>query len=280
METPALTIQVQKDLTKPSSFEDDIGDGELGGISRTDAVGHMRTWTPPRKKQPPVIFYRLNPPPQEFPPKSLEDMQDADDDTSNPREIVEPLSASEDTRGPDFMQDNEGRVDTEWPGQGAPKGFWSEQDEPAATAATSTATSDPITDAIDDSPDAETTATDSIAPVAPVADADGPGEGEGAGEGEGVEDKSRTPTASLQQRVLHGPLALEAPKKLLSDLQKVIVQADRSRHTESQLRRKLAAANRLAARLRTKSAAAEQHYIRLSSDEKRILDTLRAVDAK
>ena len=49
------------------------------------------------------------------------------------------------------------------------------EDEPAATAATSTATSDPITDAIDDSPDAETTATDSIAPVAPVADADGPG---------------------------------------------------------------------------------------------------------
>ena len=34
MKDPALTIQVRQDMKKPSSFEDDIGDGIAGGISR------------------------------------------------------------------------------------------------------------------------------------------------------------------------------------------------------------------------------------------------------
>lgn len=132
MRDPALTVQVRKDMKKPSSFEDDIGDGELGGISRTDTVGNVVQWTPHVMKHS-VNYYRLNVPPQEYASTMVEDSEDARDDAQraptliHPRRIVVPLSKGNSRKG-EYMEDTEstaaaGRVDTEWPGEGSPKGF-------------------------------------------------------------------------------------------------------------------------------------------------------------
>jgi len=161
-------------------------------------------------------FYRLNPPPQEYPSTMVEDTQDADAEAASdvtPKRIVQPLSNSASSRGPDFLQEDEAaaaaaRVETNWPGTkseypfvGAPKGF------PRVTAAASG-------EGGDEAGDGDAAAA------------------EGAGAADGADEDAAKAAA--------GPGA----GALLKHLQTVILKADESKTEYTALQRKLDALKR------------------------------------
>jgi len=255
MKAPALTIQVRKDMKKPSSFEDDIGDGVLGGLSRTDTVGNLVQWTP-KVIKPSVTYYRLNPPPQEFESTQVEDSEDARADAEraptflHPRKIVHPLSKSPETRGAPFMEENEadaaaGRVDTEWPGEGAPKGFLPEWHHAQVEGG-----------------------------VAGAVDAGGGDVAEVSADAAiGDEDTNATETDDVGESAAAGAPAL------LADLQHVIVEADTSKQEYAELRTRLKKLHTKLARLDSSTEQAGARYSGFNADEVRYLDQLKSVDA-
>lgn len=250
-------------------MEDDIGDGEQGGLSRTDTVGNVVQWTPRDKTPGPGgerKFYRLNPPPQEYPSTMVEDAQDADAEAASdvtPKRIVSPLSKSASSRGADFMAEDEseasaGSVETDWPGTkseypfvGAPKGY---PKTPRAAAASE--------EGADDSPeDAEGGDVDE------AGDGDAPA-AEGAAAADGTDEDEAAAAAG------------SGAPALLKNLQTVILKADESKTEYTELQRKLNALNRMAARLGQTTVAAKSRYAHLVAQESSILNNLQTVDAE
>ena len=173
----------------------------------------------------------MNPPPQEYPSTMVEDSEDAAAEAASdvaPKRIVQPLSKSATSRGPDFMDEDEseasaGSVETDWPGTkeefpfvGAPKGFPKTHDEQADDASAGAGgESEQVAAA------AESSETSDDAAAAA---------GGGGGGGGGQE-----PTAAA---AAHGAPAL------LKNLQAVILNADESKTEYTELQRKLNALNR------------------------------------